>query len=190
MASQFQAQPGNYLAFFSSFDYLHQVACDFVARNPDVPVWRQERGMKESERTDFLQRFTPDGQGIGFAVLGGAFGEGIDLPGTRLIGAFIATLGLPQVSPVNDEMQRRMESRFNGAGYAYTYLYPGLQKVVQAAGRVIRTTEDRGAVYLMDERFAQREVRGLLPKWWTISPTSLPTGVDQHRPAAAADART
>jgi len=168
MASQFQAQPGNYLAFFSSFDYLHQVASDFIARNPAVPVWRQERGMKESERTEFLQRFTPDGQGIGFAVLGGAFGEGIDLPGTRLIGAFIATLGLPQVSPVNDEMQRRMESRFNGAGYAYTYLYPGLQKVVQAAGRVIRTTEDRGAVYLMDERFAQREVRRLLPRWWTI----------------------
>lgn len=168
MASQFQAQPGNYLAFFSSFDYLHQVAGDFVTRNPAVPVWRQERGMKESERTDFLRRFTPDGQGIGFAVLGGAFGEGIDLPGTRLIGAFIATLGLPQVSPVNDEMQRRMESRFNGAGYAYTYLYPGLQKVVQAAGRVIRTTEDRGAVYLMDERFAQREVRRLLPTWWAV----------------------
>ena len=71
------------------------------------------------------------------------------------------------MSAVNEEMQRRMESRF-GAGYAYTYLYPGLQKVVQAAGRVIRTTEDRGAVYLMDQRFSQREVRRLLPKWWTI----------------------
>jgi DNA excision repair protein ERCC-2 len=167
MANQFEAQPGNYLAFFSSFDYLHQVATDFMACHRDIPVWRQERGMSEGERTDFLQRFTLDGQGIGFAVLGGAFGEGIDLPGTRLIGAFIATLGLPQVGPVNEEMQRRMEFRF-GAGYAYTYLYPGLQKVVQAAGRVIRTTQDRGAVYLMDERFAQREVRRLLPKWWTV----------------------
>jgi Rad3-related DNA helicase len=172
MGSQFEAQPGNYLAFFSSFDYLQQVATRFAQQSPNTPIWLQERGMSESERTGFLQRFAPDGRGIGFAVLGGAFGEGIDLPGTRLIGAFIATLGMPQVSAVNEEMQRRMEARF-GAGYAYTYLYPGLQKVVQAAGRVIRTTEDRGAVYLMDERFAQNNVRRLLPRWWQVEAASL-----------------
>ena len=177
IATRFAARPGNYLAFFSSFDYLQQVATRFAQRHPDVPIWCQERGMSEPERDSFLQRFMPEGRGIGFAVLGGAFGEGIDLPGTRLIGAFIATLGLPQVSAVNDEMQRRMESRF-GAGYAYTYLYPGLQKVVQAAGRVIRTTEDQGAVYLMDERFARPEVRRLLPRWWQIETGSnrLPSG--------------
>jgi Rad3-related DNA helicase len=167
IATQFTARPGNYLAFFSSFDYLQQVAAVFEREQPQIPAWRQERGMSETERERFLQRFTLDGRGIGFAVLGGAFGEGIDLPGTRLIGAFIATLGLPQISAVNEEMQRRMELRF-GAGYTYTYLYPGLQKVVQAAGRVIRTTADRGVVYLMDERFAQAEVRQLLPKWWRI----------------------
>jgi DNA excision repair protein ERCC-2 len=172
MGNQFDTQPGNYLAFFSSFDYLQQVATRFAQRNPHIPIWSQERGMSESERDGFLKRFAPDGRGIGFAVLGGAFGEGIDLPGTRLIGAFIATLGMPQVSAVNDEMQRRMEARF-GAGYAYTYLYPGLQKVVQAAGRVIRTTQDRGAVYLMDERFAQHDVRRLLPRWWQVEPASL-----------------
>jgi DNA excision repair protein ERCC-2 len=181
MGTQFDAQPGNYLAFFSSFDYLQQVATRFEDRNRHIPVWRQERGMSESERGDFLLRFAPDGQGIGFAVLGGAFGEGIDLPGSRLIGAFIATLGLPQVSAVNEEMQRRMEARF-GAGYAYTYLYPGVQKVVQAAGRVIRTTEDRGAVYLMDERFAQREVRRLLPRWWQVETT---TAAGLRTPASA-----
>jgi len=167
MGKQFDTQPGNYLAFFSSFDYLQQVATRFGQQNPNIPMWQQERGMSETERNGFLQRFAPDGRGIGFAVLGGAFGEGIDLPGTRLIGAFIATLGMPQVSAVNEEMQRRMEARF-GAGYAYTYLYPGLQKVVQAAGRVIRTTQDRGAVYLMDERFAQHNVRKLLPRWWAV----------------------
>jgi DNA excision repair protein ERCC-2 len=167
MATQFAARPGNYLAFFSSFDYLQQVATVFERDHSRIPTWRQERGMSEPERESFLRRFTPDGEGIGFAVLGGAFGEGIDLPGTRLIGAFIATLGLPQVSAVNEEMQRRMEVRF-GAGYAYTYLYPGLQKVVQAAGRVIRTTQDSGTVYLMDERFAQADVRRLLPKWWRV----------------------
>ncbi len=175
MAAQFAARPGNYLAFFSSFDYLQQVATAFERDHPRIPTWRQERGMPEPERNKFLQRFTPEGQGIGFAVLGGAFGEGIDLPGTRLIGAFIATLGLPQVSAVNEEMQRRMELRF-GAGYAYTYLYPGLQKVVQAAGRVIRTTGDCGTVYLMDERFAQADVRRLLPKWWHVEVLrSIPT---------------
>jgi Rad3-related DNA helicase len=178
IATRFAAHPGNYLAFFSSFDYLQQVAGRFAQRHPDVPMWCQERGMSEPEREGFLRRFTPDGQGIGFAVLGGAFGEGIDLPGTRLIGAFIATLGLPQVSPVNEEMQRRMEVRF-GAGYAYTYLYPGLQKVVQAAGRVIRTTEDQGAVFLMDERFAWPEVRRLLPRWWQIESNDNSVSVRQ-----------
>ena len=73
-------------------------------------------------------------------MLGGTFGEGIDLPGARLIGAFIATLGLPQVNPVNEQLRQRMQAMF-GAGYDYTYLYPGIQKVVQAAGRVIRTAE-------------------------------------------------
>jgi Rad3-related DNA helicase len=171
MRTQYESLPGNYLAFFSSFDYLQQVAAQFQAQHPHIPTWRQERGMSEGERNAFLERFFPDGQGIGFAVLGGAFGEGIDLPGTRLIGAFIATLGMPQVSGINEEMQRRMEARF-GAGYEYTYLYPGLQKVVQAAGRVIRTTEDRGVVFMMDGRFAQHNVRRLLPRWWHVQTVS------------------
>ena len=97
--------------------------------------------------------------------LGGAFGEGIDLPGTRLIGAFIATLGLPQVNPVNEQIRQRMQACL-GRGYDYTYLFPGIQKVVQAAGRVIRTPQDRGVVFLMDDRFARAEVQNLLPGWW------------------------
>lgn len=98
-------------------------------------------------------------------MLGGAFSEGIDLPGKRLIGAFVATLGLPQVNPVNEQMKARMDQLF-GAGYDYTYLFPGLQKVVQAAGRVIRTTEDAGTLHLIDDRFARSQVRRLLPGWW------------------------
>ena len=167
IARQFHAQPGNYLAFFSSFDYLEQVAEAFERVRPDIPAWRQPRRMNESERTEFLARFTHESRGIGFAVLGGAFGEGIDLPGARLIGAFIATLGLPQINPVNEQLRERMEQRF-GAGYDYTYLYPGLQKVVQAAGRVIRSENDRGVVYLIDDRFDQPAVRALLPRWWRI----------------------
>ena len=168
MARQYQAAPGNYLAFFSSFDYLEQVAGEFAQRHPGIPAWQQSRRMQEDERAQFLGRFTLESRGIGFAVLGGSFGEGIDLPGARLIGAFIATLGLPQMNAVNDQLRQRMQEMF-GAGYDYTYLYPGMQKVVQAAGRVIRTQQDEGVVYLIDDRFAQPEVSELLPGWWKLT---------------------
>jgi DNA excision repair protein ERCC-2 len=169
MAQQYRATPGNYLAFFSSFDYLEQAASAFAERYPEIPHWRQSRRMTESEREQFLDRFTLDSRGIGFAVLGGSFGEGIDLPGARLIGAFIATLGLPQINPVNEQIRQRMQATF-GAGYGYTYLYPGIQKVVQAAGRVIRSQLDRGVVYLIDDRFAEGAVQELLPRWWKVGP--------------------
>lgn len=167
IARQFAAQPGNYLAFFSSFDYLQQVAQLMAERHPQVALWLQSRGMAEAERQAFLDQFTQHSQGVGFAVLGGAFGEGIDLPGARLIGAFIATLGLPQLNPVNEQMKARMGSIF-GAGYDYTYLYPGIQKVVQAAGRVIRSQQDRGMVMLIDDRFGDARVQQLLPRWWAV----------------------
>lgn len=167
IARQYQEQPGNYLAFFSSFDYLQAVLAVFKAQFPAVTVWEQVRGMDETGRGEFLGHFAPAGRGIGFAVLGGAFGEGVDLPGDRLIGAFIATLGLPQVNQVNAEIERRMQILFD-AGYEYTYLYPGLQKVVQAAGRVIRTVSDRGTVHLIDDRYMAPQVQDLLPRWWRI----------------------
>ncbi|MBV6749807.1 ATP-dependent DNA helicase [Pseudomonas chlororaphis] len=165
MAEQFAGRPGNYLAFFSSFDYLQQVAQLLAETHPQIPLWLQSRRMEESQRQAFLEQFTEHSQGIGFAVLGGAFGEGIDLPGQRLIGAFIATLGLPQLNPVNEQIKQRMAALF-GAGYDYTYLYPGVQKVVQAAGRVIRSEQDHGVVMLIDDRFAEAKVRQLLPRWW------------------------
>jgi len=167
MARQYRQRPGNYLAFFSSFDYLQQVADLFCQRHADIPCWLQTRHMDEADRSAFLERFTEDGRGIGFAVLGGAFAEGIDLPGTRLIGAFIATLGLPQVNPVNEQIRARMQKRF-GAGYDYAYFFPGMQKVIQAAGRVIRTPEDSGVIHLIDDRFAQARSLRLLPSWWLI----------------------
>lgn len=165
LVEQFRERPGNYLAFFSSFDYLQQVTKLLAVQHPQLPFWEQTRSMHEEARHAFLARFTDESCGIGFAVLGGAFSEGIDLPGRRLIGAFVATLGLPQVNPVNEQMKARMDQLF-GTGYDYTYLYPGLQKVVQAAGRVIRTTEDVGVVHLIDDRFARQDIRRLLPFWW------------------------
>ena len=167
IATQYAAVPGNYIAFFSSFDYLEQVVAEFAGLHPDVPMWQQRRRMDEPEREAFLARFQLDGRGVGFAVLGGSFAEGIDLVGTRLIGAFIATLGLPQFNPVNEELRRRL-ARLFGAGYDYAYMFPGIRKVVQAAGRVIRTPSDRGSVHLIDDRFARPEVLRLLPTWWRI----------------------
>ncbi len=189
MAAQYERKPGNYLVFTSSYDYLTQLGQLFRQRYPNIPAWEQTRQMNEADREHFLARFTATSQGIGFAVLGGAFAEGIDLPGKRLIGAFIATLGLPQINQVNEEIKKRMNSWLDkdataklpsaddavgsgeksaDQGYNYTYLYPGLQKVVQAAGRVIRTQSDEGVIYLMDDRFTQLEVLKLLPEWWRV----------------------
>ena len=164
---QYATHPGNYLAFFSSYQYLNEVAGELSRAAPDIPLWCQEPAMSEARRTAFLDKFHPHGRGIGFAVLGGVFAEGIDLPGGRLIGAFVATLGLPQLNPVNRETERRIDERF-GAGYDYTFLIPGLRKVVQAAGRVVRTADDRGVVYLIDDRFTEARIRELLPSWWAI----------------------
>ncbi len=165
LAAQWAREPGKYLAFFSSFDYLTQAADALASAHPQLPQWRQSPRMSEAQQQAFLERFRSGAPGIAFAVLGGSFAEGIDLPGSQLIGAFVATLGLPQVNPVNEEMSRRLEALF-GRGQDYAYLYPGLRKVVQAAGRVIRRPEDRGVVYLMDGRFARPEVLALLPAWW------------------------
>ena len=117
--------------------------------------------MDAASRRAFLQRFEPQGRGIGFAVLGGVFAEGVDLPGSRLIGAFIATLGLPPVSPVQEAFKTRLDQLF-GPDHGYADLVPAMQKVVQAAGRVLRTPEDRGWLWLLDDRYRRPAVRRLL----------------------------
>ena len=126
IAAQYATRPGNYLGFLSSFDYLGRVVALMQTRHPDVPVWAQAPGMAESERDAFRplrrRRARRRLRGAGRCVLGRRG------PGERLIGAFIATLGLPQVNDVNEQMRRAMDARF-GNGYDYMYLYPGLQKV-------------------------------------------------------------
>ncbi|MCY7370706.1 MAG: ATP-dependent DNA helicase [Polaromonas sp.] len=174
MAAQFVRLPGNYLLFASSYDYLLQLEAEFRQRYPAIAVWAQSPQMGETARDAFLARFTEASQGIGFAVLGGAFAEGIDLPGRRLVGAFIATLGMPQINAANEQVRERMAAHFGAErSHDYAYLYPGLQKVVQAAGRVIRSTSDSGAVLLMDDRFNRPAVRALLPAWWQVDSVRL-----------------
>lgn len=167
MGRQFDAHPGNYLAFFSSFDYLDKAAALLARLRPDIPQWRQQRRMDSAARAGFLARFQPQGQGIGFAVLGGVFAEGVDLPGPLLIGAFIATLGLPPVSVMQDHVQARLDKLF-GVGHGYADLVPAMQRVVQAAGRVLRTPDDRGWLWLLDDRYRRPEVVALLPAWWDV----------------------
>ena len=167
---QVTAATGNYLAFFSSYEFLQQIERELQQRlsSANVTVITQSRRMSEQDREAFIERFTHEQNLLGLAVLGGAFSEGVDLPGDALKGAFIATLGLPQINPVTEHLRQRLQQVFQ-QGYHFAYLYPGIQKVVQAAGRVIRTQEDTGYLWLLDDRFAQHEVRQLLPEWWEIS---------------------
>ncbi|HUH88179.1 MAG TPA: ATP-dependent DNA helicase [Pusillimonas sp.] len=189
IAAQFARRPGNYLVFAGSFDYLHQLAHAFTSCCPEVSTWSQSRNMDEAAKADFLAQFNPRTQGVGFAVLGGTFAEGIDLPGDRLIGAFIATLGLPQVNPSNETLKQSLEAGFKGRGFDYAYLYPGLCKVVQAAGRIIRSPEDTGVIYLMDDRYNRPAVRRLLPGWWHIEQTAAAATLSAAQGQAAESTR-
>ncbi|WP_148252724.1 ATP-dependent DNA helicase [Aidingimonas lacisalsi] len=181
LAEQYHRMPGNYLAFFSSFAYLESVAARFAACHGEIPHWRQSPHMDEDARRAFLAHFTVQGRGIGFAVLGGAFAEGVDLVGERLVGAFIATLGLPPCNSVNERLKSCLQARF-GHGADYAYRVPGLTKVVQAAGRVIRGPDERGVVILMDDRFSRSDVQALLPGWWKLAERAMPEAQASWRP--------
>ena len=100
-----------------------------------------------------------------FCILGGVFGEGVDLPGERLASVVVVGVGLPQVNR-DRELLRQWYQQQRGSGFEYAYLYPGMQKVAQALGRVVRSSSDRGAALLLDRRYAQRDYRELLPPWW------------------------
>ena len=167
LAQLVQARTGNYFAFFPSYAYLRQVHEDFAARYPGIRTLVQESRLDDAARAEFLAQFVPDPAEtlLGFGVMGGIFGEGVDLAGSRLIGCAIVGVGLPQVNP-QQEMLRRYYDAQNGFGFDYAYRYPGMNKVLQAAGRVIRTPEDRGAVLLLDDRFAQQEYIRLFPPHW------------------------
>ena len=123
--------------------------------------------MSENERADYLQHFKRDNPStlVGFAVMGGIFGEGIDLAGDRLSGAVVVGVGLPGISLERD-LIREYFARTINAGFEYAYQYPGINRVLQAAGRVIRSETDRGVVLLIDQRYATFRYRSLLLNQW------------------------
>lgn len=132
-----------------------------------VQLYVQRTGMSEQEKEQFLQAFAlrPEKSTVGFCVMGGIFGEGIDLKNDRLIGTVIVGTGLPMVCDEKELFRFYFEEK-NGHGFDYAYLYPGMNKVMQSAGRVIRTTEDRGAILLLDERFLTSSYQNLFPREW------------------------
>lgn len=168
-----KCKEGNYMVFFPSYKLMEQVQGALVklleeAQINDVRIISQKNGMREQEREEFLNEFSGDSGGtlIAFCVMGGIFGEGIDLKNDQLIGAIVVGTGLPQISNERDILKNYYDER-NGNGFDYAFRYPGMNKVLQAAGRVIRTTEDRGVILLLDERFLQRDYDLLYPREWS-----------------------
>jgi DNA excision repair protein ERCC-2 len=161
------SRPGNYLAFFPSYAYLEKIATGFQQRHPDVDTIVQSAGMGEGLREAFLARFSAQNQGtlVGFVVMGGVFGEGIDLVGERLCGAAVVGVGLPAVCPERDLIRRYFQDK-RGTGFEFAYLFPGINRVLQAAGRVIRSETDKGVLLLVDRRYASPHYRQLLPGHW------------------------
>ncbi len=157
---QFERTPGNYLVFASSFDYIARIAEELDRVAPHIPNRLQSRNMSEAERKQFLDGFAPDGRSLALAVLGGAFGEGIDLPGERMIGAFIATLGLPQLNEVSEQMRQRMDELFD-AGYAYTLFIPWPAKGDSSRGA--RDPDSSGSRRRVFDRRPLRPARGAGP---------------------------
>lgn len=162
---------GNYMVFFPSYRMLEDIYEIFrnktEERQFEVSCILQSSNMTEQEREEFLEAFQENSAKtlIGFCVMGGIFSEGIDLTGERLIGAAIVGTGLPQVGCEREILKNYYDEKAQN-GFAYAYRYPGMNKVLQAAGRVIRTKEDRGVVLLLDERFLQREYLELFPQEW------------------------
>ena len=164
-------KPGNYLVFFPSYKYMEDVL-DYVTYtlniNDHFDLLYQERGLSEEAKEAFIDAFSQERNRslVAFSVMGGMFSEGIDLVGERLIGTIIVGVGLPMICYENDLIRQHFDQT-NHNGFDYAYIYPGMNKVLQAAGRVIRSTEDKGVVVLIDERFNQRHYQRLYPGEWS-----------------------
>ena len=161
---------GNYMVFFPSYRLMEDVHA--VYQNEFAARWVQcicqTSSMNEREREEFLMEFTEEKKEtlLGFCVMGGIFSEGIDLMGDRLIGVAVVGTGLPMVSGEREILKQYFDQKGEN-GFDYAYRYPGINKVLQSAGRVIRTKEDRGTILLMDDRFLDRDYRNLFPREWS-----------------------
>ncbi len=167
IAAAMSGRRGNYIAYFPSYKYMEAAASAFSARYPGVKVISQEKGMTRERRESFLDEFRRDDgvMRIGFCVLGGSFSEGIDLPGSRLIGVIVVGVGMPGLSSERNIMSEYYQIT-RDSGYEYAYTYPGMNNVLQAAGRVIRGERDCGVLVLIDDRYCEPKYTAMYPDHW------------------------
>ena len=162
------AHKGNYMVFFPSYKMLEDVY-EIYRENfqfGQIQVLLQNPNMQENEREEFLEAFEQENQYLlGFCVMGGIFSEGIDLTGEKLVGAMIVGTGLPQIN-YERELLKKFYDEKGENGFDYAYRFPGMNKVLQSAGRVIRTKQDKGVIVLLDERFGYQEYKNLFPREW------------------------
>ena len=165
IASFIKNKVGNYLIFLPSYEYLHNLM-PYIAIN-DIDIYEQNHEMSDEEKEAFLLNFKPNPTktSVGFVIVGGAFSEGIDLVNDRLIGAVIVGIGMPKINFVSDQIDKYYDEQ-GLSGYNYAYLNPGMNKIMQALGRVIRSEEDKGAVLLIDERYLNNDYRDLFKAEW------------------------
>ncbi len=175
-----ESRKGNYLLFFPSYAYMNMVTDLLDPEGTDFEFIIQSPGMTREDKVDFLERFAAGNEKTlaGFAVMGGIFGEGIDLAGDRLSGAVIYGVGLPGISPERDII-RDYFTETDNAGFEYAYLYPGINRVLQAAGRVIRSENDRGVVVLVDDRYKSYRYKSLFPFTWSPVVVNSKTALDR-----------
>ncbi len=197
-----QAKPGNYLVFFPSYRYLDEVLKvlertlpeekeselspieellgESAPRKTEIEVLPQLPGMNERDKEDFLEKFAIHREHslLGLCVMGGIFSEGIDLTGDKLIGVAVVGTGLPQVCNERELLKQYFDETM-GEGFAYAYQYPGMNKVLQAAGRVIRTEKDRGVIVLLDDRFLREDYQNLFPREWNHFVTVREGGLEE-----------
>ncbi len=162
-----KARVGNYMVFFPSYKYMQELHGFFSAMHPDISTVIQRKGMTETEKTEFVARFDENNKEtlIGFCVLGGVYAEGIDLTGDRLIGSIVVGVGMPRLSNDRNVLSEYYTQK-DLEGMMYAYIYPGMTRVMQAVGRVIRSEDDRGISILIDDRFATPLYRSLFPEHW------------------------
>lgn len=156
---------GNYMVYFPSYEYMSEVQTLFKYKYPHIKTVMQAKNMSEAARREFLDAFRAGNRStlVGFCVLGGIYSEGIDLVGDRLIGSVIVGVGLTKPTDESEVVREYYDSKYE-AGKEYAYIYPGFNRVLQSAGRVIRTETDRGVVVFIDERYAEPMYKELLPQ--------------------------
>ncbi len=176
----FLAHPGKYIVYFPSYAYLQLVLALLSEQWPELQLLPQTGGMGDTQREAYLAHFTRDDAPLlGLCVLGGVFSEGIDLPGHALIGVCVVGVGLPQVNREQEALAEHFDAMF-ADGFGYAYRYPGMHKVLQAAGRVIRSETDRGVVLLLDDRYFQGAYARLLPPHYQMKMLNHPAMVGEE----------